>query len=97
MNLMTFRRDEDPADVARVFDAFCRAKEAGLDAMEDNRASGLLWYWKTWEDQVALTGRDPAPYSLARMRPTINSFIRHAVHQGLLREPVSADALFAKL
>ena len=57
--------------------------------------SGLLWYWKTWEDQVALLGRDPAPYSLAKMRPTIEAFIGHAVAQGLLEKPMPADALFA--
>jgi 4,5-dihydroxyphthalate decarboxylase len=97
MNVIVFRRGEDRAVVARVFDAFRKAKEAGLTAMEDNRASGLLWYWKAWEDQVALIGRDPAPYSLEKMRPTFEAFIRHATSQGLLEKPVAADQLFAKI
>ncbi len=94
MNVVIFRRDEEPAAVRRVFDAFVRAKSAGIDAMEDNRDSGLLWYWKTWEDQVALIGRDPVPYSLAKMRPTLDTFIRHAVSHGLLEKLVSPDDLF---
>lgn len=97
MNVIAFRRGEDTGVVRRVFDAFCRAKEAGLAAMEDNRDSGLVWYWKAWEDQVALLGRDPAPYSLAKMRPTLDAFIGHAVSQGLLESPVSPDRLFADL
>jgi 4,5-dihydroxyphthalate decarboxylase len=95
MNVIIFRRGEEPTTIRRVFDAFLRAKNAGLDAMEDNRDSGLLWYWKAWEDQVALLGRDPVPYSLAKMRPTLDAFIRHAARQGLLDKPVSPDDLFA--
>lgn len=94
MNVVIFRRDEERATIQRVFDAFLRAKSAGIDAMEDNRDSGLLWYWKAWEDQVALVGRDPVPYSLAKMRPTLDTFIRHAVRHGLLDKPVSPDDLF---
>ncbi len=94
MNVVIFRRDEEPAAVKQVFEAFLRAKEAGIDAMEDNRDSGLLWYWKAWEDQVALLGRDPVPYSLAQMRPTIDAFIRHAVRHGLLNKPITPEQLF---
>lgn len=97
MNVIVFRSEEEPAAILRVFDTFCRAKEAGLKAMEDNRDSGLLWYWKAWEDQLALVGRDPAPYSLEKMRPTLETFIRHAVSQGLLEKPVFVDNFFAKL
>jgi hypothetical protein len=95
MNVIAFRRDEEASLVARVFDTFARAKEAGLQAMEDNRDSGLLWYWKAWEDQVAQLGRDPIPYSRAKMQPTIDAFIGHAVSQGLLEKPIRAEDLFA--
>ena len=94
MNVVIFRRGEESTTVKQVFDAFVRAKNAGIDAMEDNRDSGLLWYWKAWEDQVALLGRDPVPYSLAQMRPTLDSFIRHAVRHGLLEKPMAPDELF---
>lgn len=96
MNVIAYRRDEDPATVERVFNAFARAKELGLRAMEDNRDSGLLWYWKAWEDQVALVGRDPVPYSVAAMRPTLEAFVRHAVGQGLLERPIPVDSMFAE-
>jgi 4,5-dihydroxyphthalate decarboxylase len=94
MNVVIFRRGEESPTIKQVFDAFVRAKNAGIDAMEDNRDSGLLWYWNAWENQVALVGRDPVPYSLTKMRPTLDTFIRHAVRQGLLDRPVSPDDLF---
>jgi 4,5-dihydroxyphthalate decarboxylase len=97
MNVIAFRPDEDPTVMRHVFDAFRRAKEAGLAAMEDNRASGLLWYWKAWEDQVALVGRDPVPYAIEGMRPTIEAFVRHAVSQGLLEKPIPLERLFANV
>jgi hypothetical protein len=81
--------------VRRVFDAFCRAMQAGLAAMEDTRDSGLLWYWQAWEEQVALVGRDPVPYSLAKMRPTVEAFVRHAVAHGLLSRSLAPEELFA--
>jgi len=94
MNVVIFRRGEESTTIKQVFDVFVRAKKAGIDAMEDNRDSGLLWYWKAWEDQVALIGRDPVPYSLAQMRPTLDTFIRHAVRHGLLDKPMTPDELF---
>jgi len=97
MNVVVFRRGEEATTIKQVFDAFVRAKAVGIDTMEDNRDSGLLWYWKTLEDQVALVGRDPVPYSLARMRPTLDAFIRHAAQHGLLDKPMAPDELFANL
>ena len=97
MNVIAYRRDEDHAVVERVFSAFARAKEAGLKAMEDNRDSGLLWYWKAWEDQVALVGRDPVPFSVAAMRPTLEAFVGYAVAQGLLEKAIAIDSMFAEL
>ncbi len=97
MNVIICRSGERPKSIARVFEAFCRAKEAGLNMMEDNRRSGLLWYWKAWEDQVALTGRDPVIFSLDAMRPTMAALIEHSTRQGLLDSPIPIDTLFAKV
>jgi len=62
MNIIAFREEElrkRPDAVRAVFSAFCGAKEIGLDAMQDNRHSGLLWYWESLEDQMELVGYDP--------------------------------------
>jgi 4,5-dihydroxyphthalate decarboxylase len=97
MNVIICRSGERPELIARVFEAFRRAKEAGIEMMEDNRRSGLLWYWKAWEDQVALTGRDPVIFSLDAMRPTMMALIDHTTRQGLLDKRLPVDDLFANV
>jgi 4,5-dihydroxyphthalate decarboxylase len=97
MNVVAFRAEElsrRPEVVKSVFAAFCRAKEIGLDAIQDNRRSGLLWYWESLEDQLDLVGADPAPYSLEKMRPTLSAFVDYAVEQGLLKTRMPLDDLF---
>jgi 4,5-dihydroxyphthalate decarboxylase len=85
---------ERPDAVRAVFDAFCRAKQAGLAAMEDVRDSGLLWYYEALEEQLALVGPDPAPYALERMRPTLEAFIGYGLEQGVFTRALTLDELF---
>ena len=86
MNVIVFRESdlrERPDAVRAVFGAFCRAKTAGLAAMEDVRDSGLLWYYESLEEQLALVGPDPAPYSLAKMGPALEAFVSYGLEQGV--------------
>jgi len=97
MNVIAFRERElreRPEAVRAVFEAFCRAKQAGLAAMEDVRDSGLLWYYAALEEQLALVGPDPAPYSLARMRPTLEAFAAYGLEQGVITQAFTLDELF---
>jgi 4,5-dihydroxyphthalate decarboxylase len=97
MNVIAFRAAElreRPDAVRTVFDAFCRAKAAGLAAMEDVRDSGLLWYYEALEEQLALLGTDPAPYSLERMRPALEAFVGYGLEQGVFTQAFSLDELF---
>jgi 4,5-dihydroxyphthalate decarboxylase len=97
MNVIAFRERElreRPDAVRTVFDAFCRAKQAGLAAMEDVRDSGLLWYYEALEEQLALLGPDPAPYSLERMRPALEAFVGYGLEQGVFMQAFSLDELF---
>jgi 4,5-dihydroxyphthalate decarboxylase len=97
MNVIVFRERDLHARidvVGDVFDAFCRAKAAGIAAMEDVRDSGLLWYYEALEEQIALVGPDPAPYSLERMRPTLDAFIGYGLEQGVFTRRFTPDELF---
>jgi 4,5-dihydroxyphthalate decarboxylase len=97
MNVIAFRERElreRPDAVRAVFDAFCRAKLAGLAAMEDVRDSGLLWYYEALEEQLALVGPDPAPYSLDRMRPALEAFVSYGREQGVFTRAFTLDELF---
>ena len=96
MNIIACREEYlERLDVVReMFQAFCRAKELGLEKMQDSRDSGLLWYWDALEKQMALAGRDPVPYSVEKSRRTLQTFVDLSVEQGLIRSAVRLEDLF---
>jgi 4,5-dihydroxyphthalate decarboxylase len=96
MNIIACREEYlERLDVVReIFQAFCRAKELGLEKMQDSRDSGLLWYWDALEQQIALTGRDPVPYSVEKIRKTLQTFVDLSVEQGLISSPIGLEDLF---
>jgi 4,5-dihydroxyphthalate decarboxylase len=97
MNVIVLRERDlrERLDTVRtVFDAFYRAKNLGLAAMEDVRDSGLLWYYESLEEQLALIGPDPAPYNLAQMAPGLSAFVNYGLEQGVFTGPLALDELF---
>jgi 4,5-dihydroxyphthalate decarboxylase len=96
MNIIACREEYlERLDVVReIFQAFCRAKELGLEKMQDNRDSALLWYEDALEKQIALAGRDPVPYSVEKSRRTLQSFVDLSVEQGLISAPIRLEELF---
>jgi len=96
MNIIACREEYlERLDVEReMFQAFCRAKELGLEKMQDSRDSGLLWYWDALEKQQALVGDDPVPYSVEKIRRTLQTFVDLSVEHGLIPSPMRLDDLF---
>ena len=96
MNIIACREEYlERLDVLReVFQAFCRAKELGLEKMQDSRDSGLLWYWDALEEQIALVGYDPVPYSVEKFHRTLQTFVDLSVEQGLIPSPIRLEDLF---
>jgi len=96
MNIIACREEYlEQLDVVReMFRAFCRAKELGLEKMQDNRDSGLLWYEDALEKQMALAGRDPVPYSVEKIRRTLQTFVDLSVEHGLIPSPIRLEDLF---
>jgi 4,5-dihydroxyphthalate decarboxylase len=96
MNIIACREEFlERLDVVReMFQAFCRAKELGLEKMQDSRDSGLLWYWDALEKQMALAGRDPVPYSVEKIHRTLQTFVDLSVEQGLIQSPIRLKDLF---
>jgi 4,5-dihydroxyphthalate decarboxylase len=97
MNAIVFRADEmdiRPDVVQEVFKAFCRAKELGLEAMQDNRRSGLLWYWESLETQLDVVGYDPLPYSVEKSRNTLEALVTYSAEQGLIDRRIALEDIF---
>jgi len=96
MNIIACREEYlERLDVVReMFQAFCRAKELGLEKMQDSRDSGLLWYSDALEKQQALVGDDPVPYSVEKIRRTLQTFVDLSVEHGLIPSPIRLEDLF---
>ena len=60
--------------------------------MQDNRRYAL-WYWESLETQKELMG-DPAPYSVEKMRHTLETFIQYCAKQGLIGALLPQQELF---
>jgi hypothetical protein len=54
----------------------------------------LLWYYESLEEQLALVGPDPAPYSLEKMERTLGAFVAYGLEQGVFTKALSLEDLF---
>jgi 4,5-dihydroxyphthalate decarboxylase len=83
-----------PALAADVFDAFAAAKRRYLDRLEAGQIEKPTEVDEVHRRVMAITG-DPLPYGIAPNRKVIEELIGHALTQGIIGKPVTADELFA--
>jgi 4,5-dihydroxyphthalate decarboxylase len=74
--------------------AFQQAKEKLLWHWEDPNWSVLAWGRHALEEEQAVFGNDPWPYGVARNRANLERFMEYSREQGLIRRPLSMEALF---
>ena len=85
---------EYPALAPDVFDAFAAAKRRYLDRLEAGQIEKPTEVDEVHRRVMAITG-DPLPYGIAPNRKVIEELIGHALTQGIIGKPVTADELFA--
>ena len=76
MHVMVVRDEvleRDPWVATALMKAFQRAKEACYAWIRDQRKSSLAWYGALWEEERALLGPDPWPYTFAENRATLET------------------------
>jgi 4,5-dihydroxyphthalate decarboxylase len=83
-----------PALAPDVFDAFAAAKRRYLDRLEAGQIENPTEVDEVHRRVMAITG-DPLPYGIAPNRKVIEELIGHALTQGIIGKPVTADELFA--
>jgi 4,5-dihydroxyphthalate decarboxylase len=83
-----------PAHAPDVFDAFAAAKRRYLDRLEAGQIENPTEVDEVHRRVMAITG-DPLPYGIAPNRKVIEELIGHALTQGIIGKPVTADELFA--
>jgi 4,5-dihydroxyphthalate decarboxylase len=98
MHVMVVRDEvleRDPWVATAVLKAFQRAKEVCYSYVRDQRKSSLAWYGALWEEERALLGPDPWPYTFAANRATLETLLQYAHEQGLIPEQWAPETLFA--
>jgi 4,5-dihydroxyphthalate decarboxylase len=83
-----------PDLAADVFDAFAQAKRRYLERMKAGTIEKPTEVDEVHRRVMAITG-DPLPYGIAPNRKVIEELIGHALTQGIITQPVTADQLFA--
>jgi 4,5-dihydroxyphthalate decarboxylase len=83
-----------PDLVADVFDAFARAKRRYVEDLKAGRVEKPTEADAVHRRVIEITG-DPLPYGIAPNRKVLEELIRHALTQGIITKPVTAEELFA--
>ena len=85
---------EHPDLAADVFDAFVRSKQLYLEDLKAGRIEKPTEADAVHRRVMEITG-DPLPYGIAPNRKVLEELIRHALTQGIITKPVTAEELFA--
>ncbi len=86
---------EHPGLARTLYDAFERAKQIAYDDITSDRGGfSVVYLRERWLEQQAQWG-DPWKYGMAANRRTIDTFLAYNLDQGMVRAPLSAEALFA--
>lgn len=74
--------------------AFQKAKELCYQRMRDPRNLALAWARESIEEQQAVLGKDPWPYTLEDNRKALEAVVRYAFDQGMIRKRPEVEELF---
>jgi 4,5-dihydroxyphthalate decarboxylase len=77
-----------------VFDTFARAKRHYVESLKADGIEKPTEVDEVHRRVMEITG-DPLPYGIAPNRKVVDELIRHALTQGIISKPVTADELFA--
>jgi len=84
---------QHPGLAADVFDAFAQAKRLYVDRLKAGQIEKPTEVDEVHKRVLAITG-DPLLYGIAPNRKVIDALIGHALTQGIITRPVTAEELF---
>jgi len=87
----------DPAVAKHLVRAFEAAKQQAYLYWADHRRSSLAWFGAEQEEERALLGADPWPYSIDKNRPALETLLDYAFEQGLTDRRLEINEIFAAL
>lgn len=86
----------DPAIASQLVQAFEDAKQQAYQYWADHRRSSLAWFGAEQEEERALFGPDPWPYSVAKNKVALDTLLDYAFEQGLTDRRLDIEELFAR-
>jgi 4,5-dihydroxyphthalate decarboxylase len=86
--------DKYPSAAREMFKACYEAKQLALRDDADATYSNFAWNRQVWEEQRAVMGSDPWRYGIKGNEKALNTIIRYADEQGLLKRKVTIAELF---
>jgi 4,5-dihydroxyphthalate decarboxylase len=86
--------ERHPGLAVDVFNAFADAKRVYLERLKAGKIEKPTAVDKLHEKVMAIAG-DPLPYGIGPNRKVLDELIGHALKQGIITKPVTADELFA--
>jgi 4,5-dihydroxyphthalate decarboxylase len=86
--------DKAPWVAVSLRQAFQRSKELCYERMKDPRNLALVWVKELRQEQDAMFGSDPWPYDLEDNRKPLETVIRYAADQGLIKKTPQLEDLF---
>jgi 4,5-dihydroxyphthalate decarboxylase len=84
-----------PEVAAHLVRAFEDAKQQAYRYWADHRRSSLAWFGAEQEEECALLGPDPWPYSVEKNRTVLDALLDYAFEQGLTGRRLDIKDIFA--
>lgn len=86
--------ERDPWVALSLLQAFQKAKEICYARMKDPRNFALVWVKELMQEQEAIFGPDPWPYSLEENRKALEAAARYEYEQGMVKKKPKIEDLF---
>ncbi len=87
------RHPDVASDLVRVFED---AKQRAYQYWSDHRRSSLAWFGAEQEEERALFGADPWPYSVEKNRIVLDTLLDYAHEQGLTARRLDIEEIFSR-
>ncbi len=85
----------NPAVATYLVNAFDAAKQQAYRYWADHRRSSLAWFGAEQEEERALLGIDPWPYSIEKNQVVLETLLDYAFEQGLTERRLDIKEIFA--
>ncbi|MBF8253778.1 MAG: ABC transporter substrate-binding protein [Deltaproteobacteria bacterium] len=85
----------NPAVATHLVSAFEAAKQQAYRYWADHRRSSLAWFGAEQEEERALLGPDPWPYSVEKNQVVLETLLDYAAEQGLTERRLDIKEIFA--